>query len=136
MSRAPRLFEESVVFDESGCWLWMGPVNENGYGRVKPHGDVMRIAHRAFYEAFVGPIPKGLTLDHLCSVRACVNPAHLEPVTQAENLQRAVARRTHCRNGHPLTEANITLNRWAGHKTTRRCRLCINEGYHRRKATA
>lgn len=65
------------------CWVWQRAINSHGYGRM-PSGS----AHRGMYERHKGPIPDGLTLDHLCRVRACVNPDHLEPVTNAENLRR------------------------------------------------
>lgn len=77
-------------FDVDGCWLWVGAIDKNtGYGRFHA-GDGRRTvnAHRFAYETFVGPIPPGLDLDHLCRVRACVRPSHLEPVTRRENLLR------------------------------------------------
>lgn len=72
-----------------GCWTYQGRRDDNGYGRVARQGgsgDLM--AHRVIYEALVGPIPDGLTLDHLCLNTSCVNPAHLEPVTRSENSRR------------------------------------------------
>jgi hypothetical protein len=76
------------------CWLWTAGVNPYGYGAFWVRG-VMRGAHRVSYEMAVGPIPDELQLDHICRVRRCVNPSHLEPVTQLENLRReASARRT------------------------------------------
>jgi len=75
-----------VVIGES-CWLWTGPLNPGGYGT---NGG--RLAHRVVYERLIGQIPAGLTLDHLCRVRNCVNPQHLEPVTIAENLRRRPAK--------------------------------------------
>ena len=77
-----------------GCWLWTGKLLPNGYGNVStgPKGATSSTtAHRAVYEAFVGPISEGLQLDHLCRNRRCVNPAHMEPVTAAENVRRARA---------------------------------------------
>lgn len=71
----------------SGCWLWTGST-ANGYGQARVGGKTVR-AHRASYELLVGPIPEGLTLDHLCHVKNCVRPEHLEPVTAAENTRRA-----------------------------------------------
>jgi hypothetical protein len=75
-----------------GCWIWTGVINHNGYGRytyARPDGrSLASRAHRIAYELLVGPIPDGLQLDHLCRVKACVNPAHLEPVTQDENMRR------------------------------------------------
>ncbi len=98
----------------TGCWLWMG-ISDLRYGRLhtRVREGVYRrlLAHRASYEAFKGPIPEGLTIDHICRVRLCVNPDHLEPVTQAENSRRwSVAiggiRKTICKRGHPIAGDN------------------------------
>lgn len=76
---------------EDGCWLWTASLTGDGYGRISLGGKFgpMGLAHRVAYELLVGPIPEGLELDHLCRVRRCVNPEHLEPVTHAENVRRA-----------------------------------------------
>jgi hypothetical protein len=96
------------------CWLWKGHVGPNGYG----YAGKGKLAHRVVYEALVGPIPDGLDLDHLCRVRACVNPAHLEPVTRAENLWRgALARLTACPRGHPYDRIDHDQHR-------RSCSIC------------
>ncbi len=71
----------------TGCWLWIGSTNTRGYGRIYVNGKT-RPAHRLCYELLRGSIPPGLHLDHLCRVPCCVNPAHLEPVTCAENIRR------------------------------------------------
>lgn len=76
--------------DGSGCWIWTGALTTNGYGQVR-WGDRTLRAYRLVYELLVGPIPDGLQLDHLCRNRRCVNPAHLEPVTQWENWARGMA---------------------------------------------
>lgn len=98
-----------VIEPNSGCWLWIGAAS-GGYGR-KQHDGVVQQAHRVSYQLHVGPIPEGLVIDHLCRNQLCVNPDHLEAVTQAENCRRgdsgkAVAERnlakTHCPYGHPL----------------------------------
>lgn len=73
---------------DNGCWEWQGELNSNGYGRVWRNNKRI-MAHRGFYELHRGPIPEGLELDHLCRNKPCVNPAHLEPVTHAENVRRA-----------------------------------------------
>lgn len=93
-----------------GCWLWAGPVNGSGYGTVTV-GDRRLMAHRAMWEAERGDIPAGCALDHKCRSRRCINPAHLEPVTQSENERRKplpsrVARGDVCPAGHPLVGAN------------------------------
>lgn len=100
-----------------GCWTWMAS-RAHGYGRigvaVSPGRSVPAQAHRVMYEALIGPIPDGLHLDHLCQNRACVNPAHLQPVTNAENARRARLLRTTCRAGHEQPERD----RWGD------CVLC------------
>lgn len=79
----------------SGCWIWTASVCREGYGRFNANDIDLpsTLAHRIAYSWIVGPIPEGLTLDHLCQVRSCVNPDHLEPVTTGENTRRAFARR-------------------------------------------
>lgn len=99
-----------------GCWQWKSLRSGDGYGRVR-HQKKDQLAHRVVYELLVGPIPEGLTLDHLCRNRGCVRPAHLEPVTLAENTRRGQgmsarnARKTHCLNGHALTSENLDFRR-------------------------
>lgn len=75
------------------CWPWIGAIMPTGYGSIRVRKTV-RLAHRVAYELLIGPIPDGLTIDHLCSVRHCVNPHHLEPVTRAENNRRRDDRRS------------------------------------------
>jgi hypothetical protein len=111
-----------------GCWLWQGATNRDGYGLTKPRGDKLRVAHRVIYEMLVGPIPDGLQLDHLCRVRACVNPEHLEPVTCRENLWRGpetmtrlLGSKTHCKYGHEFSEDN-TARTLQGHRVCITCR--------------
>jgi hypothetical protein len=115
------------------CWLWTGSADRHGYGRftLNNHRNIKqrtKLAHRYAYEALIGPIPKGLVLDHVkargCANPRCVNPAHLEPVTQRENMRRSVtATKSHCKCGHPFNEANTAITK-DGH---RRCRACGRE---------
>ena len=94
-----RVLSRVEKITETGCWIFMGSVKANGYcsvgvGSLRDGSRRVDYAHRVVFEAVKGPIPKDLELDHLCRVRCCVNPDHLEPVTSRENLQRgAKARR-------------------------------------------
>lgn len=77
-----------TVDDQTGCWHWQGRINEQGYGLTSINGKNKVPAHRFIYERHKGVVPNGLELDHLCRVRDCVNPDHLEPVTHLENSRR------------------------------------------------
>lgn len=115
-----------------GCWLWTGHRTSGGYGGVALSGRSLR-AHRVAYELLVGPIPEGLQLDHLCRVRLCVNPDHLEPVTQTENVRRGFGvgginyRKTHCPQGHPLSGENLIYRTAGTGHLGRTCRICRAE---------
>lgn len=80
--------------NHKGCWIWTGAVHKSGYAYIKWKGNAT-VAHRVMYELHKGEIPRGLVLDHTCSVKLCINPDHLEPVTYSENTQRAW-NRNHC----------------------------------------
>jgi len=111
--------------DPDDCVEWLGS-KIRGYGYVGIYGKTM-LAHRASYEFFVGPIPVGLHLDHLCRNRSCINPTHLEPVTQGENNARALLYREDpgvCKNGHPRGEAT-------DYRGYQKCLVCKKENWTR-----
>lgn len=110
----------------TGCWLWTGAIIK-GYGSIKVADEKRsKLAHRVSYEWARGPIPDGLTIDHLCRTTACVNPMHLEAVTSAVNTLRGTAfsavnaRKTHCLRDHPFDAVNTYVDR----RGARHCRAC------------
>jgi len=121
-------FLKFIAFDEDGHWRWTGAKHSFGHGRLG-RGDASNkvlLAHRVSYELFVGPIPDGLEIDHLCRIPSCCNPDHLEPVTHKVNCLRGVgspaanARRTHCIRGHEFAGNNLHI----GPDGKRYCRTC------------
>lgn len=133
-------FVTKIDFGESNdnCWLWDAGKTTAGYG-IFWNGTTMQAAHIFSYQMFRGPVPEGLQLDHLCRVRHCVNPQHLEPVTQMENMRRGMTwefnrRKTQCPRGHLYTSDNL-INAASG---KRRCKACERERsnkYNKRKRT-
>lgn len=118
-----------------GCWVWKAYVEKSGYGKFNYKGRVERV-YRLTYLAFVGPIQKGMVLDHLCRNRACCNPEHLEQVTQAVNCRRGAMGElhTHCPHGHEFTPENTYIaNTKKGPR--RNCRTCAlaRQASHYRK---
>ena len=136
MTALMRLFQSHVSPEpNSGCWLWDGP-GYLGYGFLPPsHG----WAHRVSYELHKGGIPSDLQIDHLCRVRSCVNPDHLEAVPQKTNLLRGIsfvainAAKTHCAQGHEFTPENTRFHVARDH-VQRRCRICHRERERIRQA--
>ena len=122
-------FEDKFIPEpNSGCWLWTGSCNDQGYGNFKYFGRVEK-AHRVAYRLYVGPIPTNMELDHLCRVPQCVNPAHLEPVTHWENGRRGQVgkwqlRKTHCPHGHPYSGENLYIDT-RGRRNCKECRQRI-----------
>ena len=126
-NRLPDRFWNKVTPEPvSGCWLWQGAQVHNGYG-VTRTPERLLYAHRVAYEAARGPIADGLSVDHLCRVRHCVNPEHLEAVTQRENIRRGDQGKTwgtetHCRYGHEYAAGNAAPR--AGRINGKACREC------------
>lgn len=121
--------------DASGdCWLWMGGTNSRGYGYFWD-GTKQLAAHRFVWELLVGTIADGLQIDHLCRIKRCVNPDHLEPVTPRENIYRGVnmvalhAKKIHCANGHLLLGVNLKVT-----PRQRKCRTCMRSAGRRHNA--
>jgi hypothetical protein len=117
---------------DDGCWEWVAAKNRDGYGLVAVQsntasGHTTLQAHRVVYELFVGPIPDGMQIDHLCRNPGCVRPDHLEPVTHKENMARAVwpnRWKTHCHRGHAFDETNTYWRK--DRPGMRGCKTCNN----------
>lgn len=112
--------------------------NPNGYGYIKVAPGRNVIVHRWLYERWMGPVPEGLELDHLCRNKACANPAHLEAVTHAENVRRApFAQRTHCPQGHPYEGDNLYVRPSNPHRRDcRECHRAFSRKYRERQRAA
>jgi hypothetical protein len=144
----------NIRIDDNGCWIWTLSVNsKSGYAytswNISPVIKKTVLVHRKSYEYFIGPIPDGMEIDHLCRNRACCNPKHLEPVTHKENVRRGIQanprkrlnvprkhnknKKTHCSNGHSFDEKNTRLRKQKG-KVRRDCRTCGRINYFKTMA--
>ena len=120
-----RLFRKSIPEPNTGCWLWEGALTD-GYGNTEYRRTKIK-AHRFAYELLKGSIPIGMQIDHLCRMRCCVNPDHMEIVTQRMNARRGRDARpynTHCKNGHELSGDNLSQWRDKDGGLHRRCLIC------------
>lgn len=128
-------FESKLIYAESGCWEWKGAhFKATGYAMFSirnPRDGTWQptVAHRVSYELYIGPIPDGLQVDHLCRNRGCVNPDHLEAVTQQVNLSRGMSpaaisvRENRCQRGHEFTPENTIIR--PNRPGKRECRECV-----------
>lgn len=132
-------FLDKVEVNESGCWEWQAYRDRNGYGNFTPRHAQTTKAYRWAYEHWKGPIPDGLVIDHLCRNPGCVNPAHLEAVTNRENILRGIgpsaihAKKTHCIHGHEYTEENTYFHRGRNQRQCRACRRIADQRYREAK---
>lgn len=138
-----RWFSRHIV-EQGDCWIWTGHRDRNGYGSSRINRKNAPV-HRVTYEYFIVEVPDGLELDHLCRNRSCVNPWHLEPVTRAINMQRAVGcgqydrsrrpdpNRTHCSKRHRLVGDNVYISS-RGNKSCRSCQRDNARAIQKRKA--
>jgi hypothetical protein len=137
---AERFFEKVNKTDT--CWIWTGASNHLGYGQIWVTDERrVAMAHRVSVTLHGGSIPKGYDVDHLCRVRACVNPDHLEPVPHSVNMERAPwsapdfqAAKTHCKRNHEFTKANTLTKTNSSGGISRQCRTCTRESQARYRA--
>lgn len=131
-------FFNKIKIDKNGCWIWMAGTDKDGYGTYSPYRKKVR-AHRYSYELFKGKIPNGLVIDHLCKNTSCVNPYHLEVVTNKENILRGNcpsainSRKKYCKNGHLLSGENLYIQEKTGKRFCRECDRKIGKEYYERQ---
>lgn len=136
-SAIEKLLSRAEPVTESGRWIWMGCVDKKtGYGTVRFDGRQWR-AHRLFYSILNGPVPSHLVCDHLCRVRSCVNPSHIDIVKQIVNVHRGVGitsqlvKQTHCKYGHELSSENLYVTK-IRQRNCKKCRSRIKKAYRLR----
>lgn len=120
----------------STCLAWTGAVQSSGYGSVGIGNGKTGLAHRVAWEHARGPIPEGMTVDHLCRFKLCVNVAHMELVSIGENTRRRYDRMDACVNGHELTPDNLIEKVRASGTVMRNCRRCQNDAARRSREKA
>lgn len=122
--------DDPLATAKGDCWNWNGDSADSGYGRFRLFGRWFQ-AHRIAYRDFGKPLAEDKNLDHLCRNTKCVNPDHLEPVTQLENVRRGIRGAvTHCPSGHPYSPDNTKLVQRRG-RAVRACRICLAASKHR-----
>lgn len=118
-----RLLAKTTLHANGKCIVWTGHVRDSGYATIQHEGR-KQLVHRVAYKLVVGPIPDGYEVDHLCFVRHCVNPSHLEAVTPLVNTRRAErgnAQKTRCVHGHEFTPENTRVDPKTGRRMCRQC---------------
>ena len=141
LSEVKRFIRYEALIDRvpfSGCWIWLGPLTHDGYARVSVNGRKVGL-HRFMFQKYVGHIPMGMQLDHVCNISCCVNPSHLRICTCKENVLRGNTisgnnfRKDVCKRGHPFDENNTYRMKGGG----RACKACGRikslTWYHRNK---
>ena len=134
IEKTRRRFMSHAMPETNGCWRWTACADQKGYGAIRLNGCSLG-AHRVAWVLFRGQIPDGLTIDHLCRNHWCLNPEHLEPVTNRVNILRGngmgaqYARATCCKRGHKKTPENT----YTAPRGTRECRVCKLMAYIRRR---
>lgn len=125
MNKLPKRLQEKITITDNGCWQWTGSIGLKGYG-LTSYKDISYSAHKFIYQLLKGEVPAGLVLDHLCRNRSCVNPKHLEIVTQQVNLLRGKtkaaenAAKRECIKGHKYTDENTYVKP----NGARNCKIC------------
>lgn len=126
-------FFDRVYEHSNGCWVWLGFLKPDGYGRIRENRKWIYV-HRYSYELHRGPIPTGMVIDHLCFYPACVNPDHLRVTDPVSNSRRQrSAFKTTCKNGHPFDEKNTIIRRANGRRDCRKCGAQATKRYEQRR---